>query len=187
MVLGMDAERRSRDDWIVAGLASLGEVGVDKLRVDQIAAALGVTKGSFYWHFKDRDELLAAMVAGWETLSTENVIGQVDALGLGPHARALKLWKMTASGPGIEAELAIRDWARRNDSVATRVRQVDDRRLRYLESLLAELGVPQPEIPARSLLVYSLLIGDYLIATSQPARTRKKVVADALELLLRAG
>jgi AcrR family transcriptional regulator len=185
MVVGMDAEKRSRNDWVVAGLASLGEVGVDKVRVDRIAATLGVTKGSFYWHFKDRDELLAAMVDGWETRNTESVISRVDASGLDPRARALKLWEMTASGPGIQAELAIRDWARRSDTVAASVQKVDDRRLRYLESLLAELDVPQLEIPARSLLIYSLHLGGYLIATTRPTRTRRKVVADALDMLLR--
>lgn len=183
----MDAEKRSRDDWTAAGLTHLGDVGVDKVRVDRIAATLGVTKGSFYWHFKDREELLTAIVDGWETKHTEDVINQVVSSGLDSHGRARQLWNLTNGDPSIQAELAIRDWARRDEGIASRVQRVDDRRLGYVESLLAELDLPAAEIPARALLLYSLLFSDYLIATSHPTHTRRQMVADALDLLLRSS
>lgn len=181
------AKKRSRDDWTTAGLTDLGKVGVDEVRIDRIASALGVTKGSFYWHFKDRGEFLAAIVDSWETRCTENVISEVDASRLDPQGRARQLWNMTSGDPSIQAELAIRDWARRDKTIALRIQRIDDRRMRYLEALLADLGVPQPEIPSRSLLIYSLLIGDYLIAATHPTHTRHRMLADALELLLRPG
>lgn len=181
----MGDERRSRDDWVAAGLTHLGEVGVDKVRVDRIAVSLGVTKGSFYWHFADRGELLAAMVDRWESRYTDELISQVDGSGSDAKERGHRLWRLTAGDPVIRAELAIRDWARRDDSIASRVQQVDDRRLRYVESLLVDLGIPQTEVPARSLLVYALLFSNYLITTTQPKLKRRAIVADALELLLR--
>jgi AcrR family transcriptional regulator len=180
----VEPKRTSREDWISAGLTDLGEVGVNEVRVDRIAARLGVTKGSFYWHFKDRDEFLAAVVNGWETRCTENVISRVDASGLDPQGRARRLWSMTAGSPTIRAELAIRDWARRDEEVAATVGRIDDRRMRYTEALLTDLHLPENEIPARALLVYSLLLGDHLIATTHPTHTRKEILADALALLM---
>lgn len=180
----MDDRRRSREDWITAGLAEVGNVGVDQLRLDRIAADLGVTKGSFYWHFKDRDELLAAIVDGWEARCTEDVISAIDRTGRDPRDRAKQLWQLTAGAPDIQAELAIRDWARRSDMITSRVQRVDDRRMAYVRSLLADLGVPRHELAARSLLAYSLLLGYYLIATSQPHRARRRTANEALRLLL---
>lgn len=180
----MGTARRSRDDWTAVGLTHLGEVGVDKVRVDRIANELGVTKGSFYWHFKDRNELLGLIVDGWETRHTEEVIRSAEASGPDPRERAERLWSITRADPSIRAELAIRDWARRDEQVASKVRRVDDRRLRYVESLLSELGVQTHEISARSLLLYSLVFSDYLITTTHPERIRRQTVNDAFELLL---
>jgi AcrR family transcriptional regulator len=180
----METKRRSREDWIGAGLTDLGDVGVNEVRVDRIAARLGVTKGSFYWHFKDRDEFLASVVREWETLCTENVISRVDASGLNPHGRAHQLWNMTAGSPTIQSELAIRDWARRDEQVAATVRRIDERRMRYTEALLADLELPEHEIPARALLVYSLLLGDHLITTTHPTLTRQEILTKAIELLM---
>lgn len=180
----MGTARRSRDDWTAVGLTHLGEVGVDKVRVDRIANELGVTKGSFYWHFKDRNELLGLIVDGWETRHTEDVIRSAEASGPDPRERAVRLWTITRADPSIRAELAIRDWARRDEQVASKVRRVDDRRLRYVESLLSELGVQSHEISARSLLLYSLVFSDYLITTTHPERIRRQMVNDAFELLL---
>lgn len=182
----MGTARRSRDDWTAVGLTHLGEVGVDKVRVDRIANELGVTKGSFYWHFKDRNELLGLIVDGWETRHTEEVIRSAEASGPDPRQRAARLWSITRADPSIRAELAIRDWARRDEQVASKVRRVDDRRLRYVESLLSELGVQSHEISARSLLLYSLVFSDYLITTTHPERIRRQMVNDAFELLLTA-
>ncbi len=183
----MERQKRSREDWVTEGLAHLGDVGVDKVRVDRIAATLGVPTGSFYWHFKDRGELLAAIVDGWEDRYTEQLIGQVDSAGLDAQAKGRRLWDVTAHDPIIQAELAIRDWARRDESVAARVRQVDDRRLRYLETLLGDLDFAPAEVPARSLLLYALLFSDSLITATDPEAeaAHRKTVADALEFLLR--
>jgi AcrR family transcriptional regulator len=186
--LGMEAQRRSREDWIAAGLQCLGEVGVDKVRIDRIAVLLGVTKGSFYWHFKDRSQFLNALVEAWEMSGTTEVINGSDSDGLDPEARSKHLWKLISGSDDTRAELAIRDWARRNDSIAKRVQKVDDRRMLYLEAIFSDLGMPRKEIGPRSLLAYSLLVGDYLVTTRHAKRAqRRKMVADALMLLIKAN
>lgn len=183
----METQRRSREDWIAAGMEILGEVGVDKVRVDRIAALLGVTKGSFYWHFKDRSQFLDAIVETWEARGTKSVINRSETDGLDPEARTQHLWNLISGNGDTRAELAIRDWARRNEAIAERVQRVDDRRMRYLEAIFTDLGMPKAEVGPRSLLAYSLLIGDYLVTTRHARRVqRRKTVADALMLLVKA-
>lgn len=182
----METQRRSREDWIAAGIEILGEVGVDKVRVDRIAALLGVTKGSFYWHFKDRSHFLDAIVETWEARGTKNLISRSETEGLDPEARSQHLWNLISGSGDTRAELAIRDWARRNDAIAERVQRVDDRRMRYLEAIFTDLGMPQDQVGPRSLLAYSLLIGDYLVTTRHAKRAqRRRMVADALMLLIK--
>lgn len=183
----MESQKHSREDWIAAGLECLGEVGVDKLRIDHIAALLGVTKGSFYWHFKDRSQYLNAIVEAWATSGTTDVINSSDTEKLDPEARSKHLWELISGTDDTRAELAIRDWARRNDAIAKRVQQVDDRRMLYLEAIFTDLGMPTKEIGPRSLLAYSLLVGDYLVTTLHAKRAkRRKMVADALMILIKA-
>jgi AcrR family transcriptional regulator len=182
----VEGQRRSREDWIAAGLKRLGEVGVDKVRVDQIASLLGVTKGSFYWHFKDRSHFLDALVETWEAHRAGDVTDTWRSEGLDPEVRPQQLWKLISGSDDTRAELAIRDWARRNDAVAKRVQRVDDRRLHYLEAIFTDLGRPETEVGPRSLLAYSLLIGDYLVTTRHAKRAqRRKMVADALLLVIK--
>lgn len=182
----MESRKRSRADWIAAGLERLGEVGVDKVRVDQIASILGVTKGSFYWHFKDRSHFLDALVEAWEAIGARIVFDASDSEGLDPEARSQHLWKLISGSDDTRAELAIRDWARRNEAIAKRVQRVDDRRMQYLETIFTDLGLPATEVGPRSLLAYSLLIGDYLVTTRHAKRAqRRRMVTDALLLLMK--
>lgn len=180
----MATARKSREAWIEAAVDLLGEGGVDKVRVEPLARRLGVTKGSFYWHFEDRAALLDAMLQAWEQTGTEAVIEAVERTGAGPRERATRLWSLTVSDPRLTSELAIRDWARRDDDVAARVRRVDDRRMSYLRQLMREIGVAVDEVEARSMLMYSLLIGNEFIVAGHGRRSRKRVLDDALGLLL---
>ena len=184
---GRTSERKSREAWLGVAVEALGEGGVDAVRVEPLARRLGVTKGSFYWHFADRDALLQALLDGWEQQGTEAIIEELERAGGDASQRAYRLWAMTVGDPGLTAELAIRDWARRDETVAARVRRVDDRRIGYLRGLMVELGFPDDEIEARAMLMYSLLIGNEFIAARHGRRSRTRVLEDALRLLLGDG
>lgn len=179
----MAAARKSKDGWLEAALEALAEGGIDAVRVEALARSLGVTKGSFYWHFSDRGDLLAALLDRWEDAGTQAIIAEVEAAGGGTRARARRLWKRTVETPHLAAELAIRTWARHEEAVATRVRRVDDRRMGYLRRLFGEL-CPPGDVEARCLLFYSLLIGNHFIVAESPGRTRAEVLDDCVESLL---
>jgi AcrR family transcriptional regulator len=174
--------RTPRGAWVDAGLKALADGGPDAVRVEPLAVSLGVSKGGFYWHFKDRRALLEEMLDSWERSVAENVIAQVEST---PAPTRAKLRQLFALAPSVDfaAELAIREWARRDGEVAARVRRIDNRRMEYLRSLFGQLGLDEEEAEVRALLAFSLFIGSYFIAADHAGRSRSEVLALALERL----
>jgi AcrR family transcriptional regulator len=145
------------------GLKALAEGGIESVRVERLAAALGVTKGSFYWHFRDRAALQAAVLDAWRTLATEDVIKSVEAVGGDARARIEALFTMVFSADG-RLERAVRAWADSDAAVAAAVKAIDRQRMAYVESLFAELGLPRTEAKVRARFAYQALIGQYAMA-----------------------
>lgn len=154
------------------------------MRVEQLARAIGVTKGGFYWHFNDRRALLEEMLDTWERISIDDVIARVEQAGADPRARLRGLFALASSSRQLlRVDLAVRDWARREPSVADRLRRVDNRRMDYMRSLFGAFCAEPDEVEARSLLAFSLWIGNHFIAADHGARSRSEVLADALRWL----
>jgi AcrR family transcriptional regulator len=172
--------RTPRSKWIEAGLRALATGGPDAVRIEPLAQALGVTRGGFYWHFDDRAALLEEMLDTWERATTEEVIGRLEREGGDARAKLRRLFAL-ASSSVLMTDLAVRDWSRREPKVAARLRRVDNRRMDYLRSLYGAFCPDADDVEARSMLAYSLLIGDHFIAADHGSRSR----ADVLELALR--
>ncbi len=175
--------RKSREAWVAVAVEALGEGGVEAIRVEPLARRLKVTKGSFYWHFRDRSELLDAVLETWSKQGTDAIIEHVEAEGGDARARLRRLWAIS-SEDAMHPEMAIRDWARRDENVAALVEDVDTRRLAYLRSLFGELSLPRAETEARCLLMYSLLVGNTFIHGSHGRLGRPRVLDESLRLLL---
>ncbi len=156
------------------------------MRVEPLARELGVTKGSFYWHFKDRADLLAAIVEFWEQSGTLAVIRHVDQAAADPRERLKELWRM-ADDDRLEIELAIRLHADSDDRTRAAVTRVDAQRMEYLRRNFREMGLSIRESESRSMLFYSLLIGDFFISESHGPLTRRGVLDDSVDLLLRGA
>src|SRR5690606_25165290 len=125
--------RLSREHWVEAALSALAAGGPETIRVETLAKALGVTKGSFYWHFRDRDALLAALLEVWRDRRSAAIRAQIEAASGPPAARLrhlLDLYLDRANPRGMAIELAVRDWARRDPGAAAAVAAVDAERLR---------------------------------------------------------
>jgi AcrR family transcriptional regulator len=173
--------------WIEAGLRALAAGGSDAVRIEQLARALGVTKGGFYWHFDDRSALIEEMLDAWEQASVDDVIERIETQGGEARAKLRRLSRLAASRDQVRGfdplliDLAVRDWARRDKRVARRLRRVDNRRMDYLRSLFRAFCADRDEVEARCMLFYSLWIGNHFIAADHGARSR----ADVLKLALR--
>jgi AcrR family transcriptional regulator len=178
----MALTRTPRSRWIHEGLRALAAGGPDAVRIEPLAQALGVTKGGFYWHFGDRRALLEEMLDAWERASVDEVIERVESKGGDARARLRRLSALAASSDEpLRIDLAVRDWARREQTVAERLRRVDNRRMEYLRSLFGAFCPDEDDVEARCMVVCSLWIGSNFIAADHGARSR----ADVLKLALR--
>lgn len=158
----------TRADWIRAALDALAAGGVQAVRVEPLAAGLGVTKGSFYWHFSNRQELLDAMTAEWETRGTDQVIDLVNAASEDPEER-LRTLITVATGSNDQAdtiESKLRIWATDDPAVANVLARVDKKRLAYVMEILKELGIPEHQAVLRSSALYRVMIGEFVWRTS---------------------
>jgi AcrR family transcriptional regulator len=154
--------------WVAAALEALALGGGEAVRVEPLAKALAVTKGSFYWHFPDRRALLDAVFKHW----AEGRIAAIrqQAAGSAPPAEVLMrladLYTRHANIKGLAIELAIRFFARTDPKAAKGVRAVDTERLIHVAKLFAGLGWGADDAQARAVLFYSYLFGQTLLDTS---------------------
>jgi AcrR family transcriptional regulator len=168
-----------RQDWIEVGLVVLAESGVEAVRVEPLAKRMKVTKGSFYWHFKDRNDFLDAILAQWVEVDTDRVIERVNQLDVDPKTKLLHLFELAIADdsltPGLadgSIENAIRAWATNDAKVAAVLEQVDRQRLDYTKDLFLEIGFPEVEALVRARLAYYSLVGEFAIGvrTNQAER-----------------
>ena len=162
-------------------MRALAAGGPDAVRIEPLAQALGVTRGGFYWHFDDRRALLEEILDAWERMSVDEVIERIESEGGDARTKLRRLSRLAASSDEpLRIDLAVRDWARREKTVAERLRRVDNRRMDYLRSLFGAF-CPEDDVEARCMVFYSLWIGSHFIAADHGARSR----ADVLKLALR--
>ncbi len=182
---GADKARPARLDaaaWIAAAFDALAEGGIDAVRVEPLAKALRITKGSFYWHFADRRALLDATLDSWMQGRVAAIRQQATLRG--DPAAALRdlvdLYTRNANLRGLAIELAIRALARTDAAAAKAVRGVDRERLRHVGDLFAALGWGRSEAQARAVLFYSYLFGQSLLDPQAVPPAARAGVIDAL-------
>jgi len=181
--------RVAKDDWTLAALEVIAESGVAGLRVEALARQLGITKGSFYWHFRDRTDLIAAALDLWYRLGTLEIIEQLDRID-DPEERLSALFSKSfgdlVGGP-IDALLL----GQVNDPViGPAVVRTTTARLDFLTRTYRALGLPKQRAAARARLVYAAYIGTGHLGRvpgQAPATTRDaSAFTRELDVLLRA-
>jgi AcrR family transcriptional regulator len=181
----MPATRTPPAKWVEEGLRALALGGPEAVRIEPLAQALGVTKGGFYGYFSNRRALLEEMLDTWERMVVDQVIEHVDAEGGDARAKLRRLFALASSlaSEGLGVELAIRDWARREEAVAKRLKRVDNRRMEFMRALFADFCRDGDDVEARCLLVFSLFIGSPFVTADHDGRSRVQVIEQALEWL----
>jgi AcrR family transcriptional regulator len=167
--LGVGAPRSgalSAEDWIEAANLLLASENVRGVQISALCQRLGVTKGSFYWHFSGRDALLRGLLAHWRRRMTVDVVSRLARVARGPLStlRALlSLPRRAFSEPGTSIEMSVRDWGRRDPTALEALQEVDLTRLAFFEQTFLQLGLKPGEARVRAYLAYSLMMGDSVL------------------------
>jgi AcrR family transcriptional regulator len=146
-----------KTEWVQAALQALAREGVHGIRVESLAKKLKVTKGSFYWHFKDRADLLDAVLNEWE-VETDGLLEEARK-ERGAKARLDRFVELVRAAEGRIPESAIFMWAREDKRVARRVKRTEQARIRFLTSILEAMNIPPEEAELRAELAYLSFVG----------------------------
>jgi len=146
-------EQLSRQDWLDAALRTVRSTGVSGLKVQELAASLGSTTGSLYWHFENRGELVRALVTHWGTRSTEEIANSIEASGDSPEMRLLSLMRLVFGNDATRSDLAIRAWATLDRRALRTVKAVDARRAEVVGGLFREMGFDEVEATMRTRVI----------------------------------
>lgn len=168
------------EDWLYAGLLRFAEGGERNLKVERIAQDLGVTKGSYYYYFKNRKEFLERMLDYSLQVTTEAFIAHASAAE-GPlnQLRTLTL-SVLKSRTGKDFDFYLRDFARRNKHAARLVQQTDARRIAYVRELLIGCGQQPEAAEDRAEIYYSYYLGWHI--RNKDRRLKKPEIARQLQL-----
>ncbi|MBJ8347581.1 TetR/AcrR family transcriptional regulator [Antrihabitans sp. YC2-6] len=142
--------RLTVDDWIAGALALLRREGVGAIRIPRLCEELGVTKGSFYWHFDDVDQLLEAITDYWCGTQNDAVRGLSELESLSVAERLEVMGTRLTSESAWTVESTVRDWARTNERVAKAVRELDLRIFEVIQKSLLELDLTPEQARTRA-------------------------------------
>jgi AcrR family transcriptional regulator len=179
----------SPQSWIDAAIELLVDQGIDAVRVDALARQMGVTRGSFYWHFKDREDLLRAVLEAWRLVTTDNLTARLEQ---GGDARTqlrdvLSLpFRGKAAARAARIELAIRAWARRDAMARRYVDEGDASRIAYISQIFSSMGFAASEARHRAVMAYSLDVACSQLTAAGGVWKQDELLRYAEELLMQS-
>jgi AcrR family transcriptional regulator len=171
-------DQLSARDWLDQGLRTLAKHGFTALKAEPLAKAIGVSRGSFYWHFADVGAFRVAILEHWRDVAVERIIADLEALS--PDRNALPVLLNRAFGgkpPALES--AMRSWAAHDPMVRSAVQAVDRRRLGYIETLLRSSGLPPDVARARTQILYWAFLG-FALSDKPLSRARQAAIREEL-------
>ncbi len=171
-------KRLTRDCWLVKAIDVLTKKGSAELRVNSLASALGVTKGSFYWHFKDRNDFAVRLLDYWQQTFTTNVIEKINATPGGPEERLLALMQLLSDSGAARFDVAVRAWTAQERKLDALVQKVDRQRLIFVRALFSEMGFHGAELDmrAQTFLAYHSFEVSLLSHLEQTKEERQKLL-----------
>lgn len=169
-------KRLTTENWIDFALRTLAREGFDALKAEVLARKLGVSRGSFYWHFADLGAFHSRVIARWRDVATEAIIVDVERYA----AREERLGALLrhAFGRSAALEMRMRSWADNNSEAARALADVDRRRQEYIKRLLVEAGIAAPVAATRAQLLYWTYLGAALSRSRRTGARLDRIVAE---------
>jgi len=176
----------TREDWIEAARAELIAKGINAVKVGRLARHLRVTRGSFYWHFANHQELLRALLQLWEYSNTRPFEEALDRKGAHPgYQEFIRIVNLILEEDTYKPafDTAVRDWARTSKAAAAAVRRVDVRRIDILHRVFVDLGYGEPEALVRARITYFHQVGYYALDMQEDPDSRRSLVPTYIRVL----
>jgi AcrR family transcriptional regulator len=179
------SERLGPEAWVQAARSLLMQSGIAAVKVEPLAARLGVTTGSFYWHFKDRRALQAAMLMDWEATNSSgfySLITDHPGDGAAQFDALVNLW-LDERAYSSSWDSAVRDWARTDPDAESAVRRVDQKRIDILHTIFINLRFAEPEALVRARVTYFHQVGYYAMKIAESLADRLALAPIYLKVL----
>jgi AcrR family transcriptional regulator len=177
-------DQLSAKDWLDQGLRTLATRGFTALKAEPLAKAMGVSRGSFYWHFADIGAFHSAILKHWRKVAAEQIIANLEAAS--DHDDPLRLLLRQAFGARLSLEKAVRTWATVDPAARAAVQAIDRRRLGYVERLLRRAsGLSPGTARARAQILYWAFLGFALSDRLLPRARQQAVLAELIRMASR--
>lgn len=173
----------SKAEWLEKALQTLGKGGVAAITVEGMAKSLGINKSGFYWHFKNRDDLLRQLLNYWSHEVTEVITDNSDLLKLEPKARLIKIAEIILDFELTRYEIAIRQWALHDELAAQAARRVNRTRLDFISSTLSEIGFKDDDLDMRAMLFVCYQSLESPMFPEISRKRRRDLISKRIELL----
>jgi AcrR family transcriptional regulator len=173
----------SKAEWLEAGLQALSEGGTAALSIEALAKSLGTAKAGFYWHFKNRDELLRQLLDHWTDEITEVVTSNPDLLALKPKSQLIMAAEMIVDYDLTRYEIAIRQWALQDAEAARAVRKANRLRLEFTRNALSKLGFKGDDLEVRTMLFVCYQSWESPMFREISRKRRRELITKRIELL----
>ncbi len=176
------SDQNSRQDWLTFALDVLIKKGPEHLKITPLCELKGVTKGSFYHHFKNRAVFIDSLMDHWYQTTTQGFIDQVDATL--PTLKRLQALDRIINSHSIEAEHHIRAWALKEPSIRLHLEKIDRQRQSYLAECYQEIGLSPQQANDVALIAYSSFLGMAQIYPAPSPEEVERVTSMAMKALL---
>ena len=170
----------AREDWVRAALQILVDQGAGEVKVLTLANRMGCSRSNFYWFFKDREALLAELLAHWQAKNTAAIVERASRPAARISQGVLNIFDCWANPDLFDARLdfAIREWARRSDTVTTEVARADTLRLEAIAALFARFGASPKQAIVRARTLYFMQLGYYALSIRETSEERMELLSD---------
>ena len=173
----------STDEWLNLALETLNNEGIHKVNVEYLARQLKVTKGSFYWHFKNRETLLKEMLNHWIKTLTTDIIERSKEGSKDAKETLFKLMTIITDEKVGRYETAIRAWATHDDMARAILQKVDQQRLKYITSIFTDMNFNKADAELRARLVLYYQVAEHGILLNDSKNKRNKLLKQRFTLL----
>ncbi|WP_174373169.1 TetR/AcrR family transcriptional regulator [Agrobacterium tumefaciens] len=176
--------RGSQEGWLEAAYEALLESGVDSVKILPLAKKLNLSRTSFYWFFKDREELLAALLSRWREKNTGSILRQSEAYAETLAEAMLNVFDCWLDSSLFDSkfEFAVRSWALQSDDILAELRKADQMRMEALSRMFMRFGHPENKADVRARTTYLVQIGYISMQVEEDVAVRMKRIADYIAI-----